>query len=618
MRDPSRSSGWLGSLGALFLAVMLFVVFIYPQAVFGRKKEPVKKDDVIDALINVTIKWAVEENKRQHVGSLSITASGKIKNESKVIGLNQYIPEGMSATYNYEYKEIDLNPPRGCPALALEEQGSGSVNVVSPMAGASDTTGAFLLQVFTGNAGKVNMLQFTKRAGPDTITHLSKEPISDNYTFIFAPVTMKITKKVRRKCPQYEYDEKDNKRVFALRVPFAELKGDKMSGSYSWHSKKSPYKSLGMKVTDIRGNVTYDPQKAPGDVLYKVNWVFGKVQPEIQIYQITDTDKEPRNITNITEPKNILVGQKVKLEAKVIPAADPGQEGTWDIPKERAIKAFQATPEKGQVIPFEDKDKKGQRVEFFFVDGSPSGKDEKISYSATVDGKKIEGKTTFKVWEPAVNIQTYASSAVTIGYWQQEGNTRLYLGDLSDYKSLAGTPGMYIKGTITMPRPFSDTDHFLEYIQLIKEDITELTEGGYSCYTGSDGKWMLDTTYPYNGLVAKGEITMNDSPGQQLGQFHKEMNPSEEFKTFLMFRPTPHDEKTAWVPLKLVEWKWKASAVRVKDFDRNSPKVQPGEFKLVKPETPKPVRTDWMGPPSQYPQWDQNIMDVKQRCSQAR
>ena len=605
MRYPSRSLEWPGSLGALLVAVILSVVLVCPQAAFGRKKEPLKKDDVIDALISVNIKGTYEDNRRQHVGSLTIIATGKIKNESKAIGFNQYLPEGMNATYNYEYKEIDLNPPQGCPPLALEEKGSGSVKVVSVMAGPSDTTGAFLLQVFTGPIGKTNMLQFTKRAGPDTMTHLSKEPVSDNYMFLFAPVTMKITKKVRRKCPQYEYDEQDNKRVFALRVPFAELKQEKMSGSYSWQSKKFPYKNLGMEVTNLQGNITYKPKKEPGDVQYQVNWVFGKVKPEVQIYQITDADKEPRDITNITEPKNILVGQKVKLEAKVIPAADPGQEGAWNIPEKRVIKGFQATREKGEVFLF--KDNKAKRVEFFFIDGDPSGRDEKISYTATVDGKKIEGKTTFKVWEPEANVQPIPSPKVTIGYMNKAGQTWLYLGILSDYVKPAGIPGIEIKSKITMPRPFSDTDHFLEYIQLIKEDITVLTNDGYSDYTGSDGKWMLDSTYPYNGLVAKEKIDMNDTPGQQLGQSVKEMNTAEEFKTYLMFRPTPHDENSTWVPLKLVEWKWKASAVRVKDWDRNSYNVQPDEFKLVKPETPKPVKTNWEGPPSNYPQWDENI-----------
>jgi hypothetical protein len=609
MRNPSRSSGWLVSLGGLLVAVILSVVIVCPQAVFGRKKEPVKKDDVIDALISVNIKGAVEENRRQKVGSLTIIATGKIKNESKAIGLNQYVPEGMNATYHYEYREIDLDPPRGCPPLALEEQGSGSVNVVSVMAGASDNTGAFLLQVFTGPVGKTNMLQFTKRAGPDTITHLSKEPPSDNYMFMLAPVNMKITKKERKECPQYEYDEQDNKRVFALRVPFVELKQGKMSGSYSWYSKKFPYKHLGMEVTNVRGNITYDPKKEPGDVQYQVNWVFGKVKPEIQIYQITDADIEPRDITNITKPKDILVGKKVKLEAKVIPAADPGQEGSWDIPKERVIAGFQATPEEGKVLPF--KDNKNQHVEFFFVDGTPSGRNEKISYTATVDGKKIEGKTTFKVYEPSVQMETPASPTVSIDVLTdtEKGTTscRLYLGKVGQ-----GISGIKIKSKVHLPDPFSDQGHSLEYIQLIKEDLLEYHDADYWHYGSND--WLLDTHYPYLGLVAEGEIEMDDLPGSDLGKLHKELHQYQAFQTFLMFRPKPQDANSVWVPLKLVEWDWSASAIRNKDYSLDKP-VQPSDFNLVDPRPASPKGKNWTGPTEAYPQWTENVTDKRSKDS---
>jgi hypothetical protein len=609
MKNLFSSSGRLGSLGVLFVAVMLSIIFTCPQVAFGRKKEPVKKDDVIDALISVNIKGAVEENRRQKMVSLTITATGKIKNESKAIGLDQYLPEGMNATYNYTYRETDLDPPQGCPPLALEEQGSGSVKVVSTMSGPSDSTGAFLLQVFKGPVGKSNMLQFTKRAGPDTLTHLSKEASSDNYTFVLAPVPMKITKKVRRKCPQLEYDEQDNKRVFALRVPFVELKQGKMSGSYSWNSKKVPYKKLGMEVTNVRGNITYDPKKTVGDVQYQVNWVFGKVKPEIQIYYIADADIEPRDITNITEPKNILVGKKVKLEARVIPGADPGQEGTWNIPKERVIKRFKDTPERGEVIPFEDN--KAKQVEFFFIDGSPSGRDEKISYTATVEGKKIEGKTTFKIWEPSVQMKVQASPTVSIDVLtdKQRGTTscRLYLGKVDQ-----GMSGIKIKSKIRLPDQFSDQGHFLEYIQLIKEDILEYHDADHWHY-GSD-QWLLDTHYPYLGLVAEGEIEMDDLPGSDLGKLHKEIHQYQTFQTFLMFRPKPLDENSTWVPLKLVEWDWSASAIRNKDYSLDKP-VQPSDFSLVGPRPASPKEKNWEGPPDAYPQWTENVADKRSKNS---
>jgi hypothetical protein len=341
-----------------------------------------------------------------------------------------------------------------------------------------------------------------------------------------------------------------------------------------------------------------------------VNWVFGKVKPEIQIYYITDADIEPRDITNIIEPKNILVGKKVKLEARVIPAADPGQEGTWNIPTNSVIKRFKDTPEKGEVIVFEDKDKKAKHVEFFFVDGDPSGKEEKISYTATVGGKKIEGKTTFKVWEPAVQMDVQASPAVSIDVLtdKKKGTTscRLYLGKVGQ-----GISGIKINSKVRLPDQFSDQGHFLEYIQLIKEDILEYHDANYWHYGSND--WLLDTHYPYLGLVAEGEIEMDDLPGSDLGKLHKELHQYQTFQTFLMFRPKPHDENSTWVPLKLVEWDWSGSAIRTKDYSLDKP-VQPSDFSLVGPRPASPKKKDWK-PPDAYPQWTENVTEKKSKNS---
>jgi hypothetical protein len=503
--------------------------------------------------------------------------------------------------------------------------------VESVKEGASDNTGAFLLQVFKGPLGKTNMLQFTKRAGPDAITKLSKEPASDNYTFMLSPVNMKITKKVRRKCPQYEYDDKDNKRVFALRVPFAELKQGKMSGSYSWPVKKLPYKKLGMEVTNVLGNISYDPKKESGDIQYQVNWTFGKVKPEVQIYYITDADKEPEDITNITEPKNILVGQKVKLEAKVIPGADQGQEGTWEIRKDHVIKAFKANNQKGEVILFDDRDKKSQRVEFFFISGTPSGVEEKISYTATVGGEKIEGKTRFKVFKPVARLEdkNWQKNA-TIGEWKyfdQYGNVtsvtpcRLTLGDqaklpkgyATDPKQTKVAAGIYFNYTVTLPGPFSDQAHQLEYINLVKEKVVQCKDTGvynmvYRYCTNKDDQWYCDKTYPYANLIGEGELVFNDSPGTDLGDQTKTITEHRQFQTFLMFRPSKDndDDKSVWLPLKFVTWEYKTAAERVRP-GQSSTKADPKDFKLTQYQPPNPIEQDWAGPPKEYPQWRDNI-----------
>ena len=113
-----------------------------------------------------------------------------------------------------------------------------------------------------------------------------------------------------------EYDERDNKRVFALRVPFIELRQGKMSGSYSWQSKKVPYKNLGMEVTNVLGNITYNPKKEPGGVQYQVNWTFGKVK-EIEILREVKKPKEDwKHISN--EQEQVMIGEKIKLKAVLL------------------------------------------------------------------------------------------------------------------------------------------------------------------------------------------------------------------------------------------------------------------------------------------------------------
>ena len=628
MRNPSCFLGKLVTLCIFFLAVMAVDVLFCPQAALSRKKEPVKKDEVIDALITASIKGTAVENRRQKMLTLTISETGKIRNESKAMGLDQYLPEGMNANYNYTYREMDLDPPQGCLPLALEEQGSGSVKVESFKAGAPDNTGVFLLQVFKGPLGKTNMLQFTKRAGPETIAHLSKEPSSDNYTFMLAPVPMKITKKVRKKCSQYENDDKDTKRVFALRIPFSEITQGGMSGSHSWNTKKVPYKNLGMEVTNVRGNRTYEPKKEFGEVQYQVNWTFGKVKPEVQIYYITDAKPEPQDITNIKDPKNILVGQKVKLEARVIPGADQEQEGTWDFPKDRVIKAFKANNQKGEVILFEDKDKKNRRVEFFFISGTPSGVEEKISYTVTVRGEKIEGKTKFKVFKPVAKVQdkNWQMNA-TIGEWKyfdQNGNVtsvapcRVTLGDqgklpkgyATEPKQAKVAAGIYFEYAVTLPGPFSDQAHQLEYINLVKEKVVQCIDTQvYNIIdrrcTDNDDQWYSDKNYPYANLIGEGKLVFNDSPGSDLGPRTKSITEHRQYQTFLMFRPSKDndDDKSVWVPLKLMNWEYKTAAEQIQSGQSS----YCNNFKVTQHPQLNPIEHDWASTPKEYPQWRDNI-----------
>jgi hypothetical protein len=184
-------------------------------------------------------------------------------------------------------------------------------------------------------------------------------------------------------------------------------------------------------------------------------------------------------------------------------------------------------------------------VEFFFVNGDFTGKSVQVKYTTSVDNQTIDGKTTFRVFEPLAQMEVQASPSAEINVLtdKEKGTTscRLYLGKVGQ-----GISGIKITSKVYLPDPFLDQGHFLEYIQLIKEDILEYHNAIYWHY-GSD-TWLLDTHYPYLGLVAEGELEMDDLPGSDLGLLHKELHQYQQFQTFLMFRPKPHNANSAWVP----------------------------------------------------------------------
>jgi hypothetical protein len=566
MRNPSRSSGWLGSFGALCVVVILSIVLVCPQAVFGRKKEPVKKDDVIDALISVNIKGTIEENRRQKMVSLTITATGKIKNESKAIGLNQYVPEGMNATYNYTYREIDLDPPQGCPPLALEEQGSGSVKVVSVKAGPSDNTGAFLLQVFTGPVGKTNMLQFTKRAGPDTITHLSKESASDNYTFMLAPVNMKITKKVRKKCPQYEYDEQDNKRVFALRVPFVELKQGKMSGSYSWNSKKVPYKKLGMEVTNVRGNITYDPKKEPGDVQYQVNWNFGKPKPMVEIRW------EEKDVTD--QHQDVVVGERIKLKAVVYPEDKDPKKGQWTI-QGKFIEDFVVRGQEGKIDKLEGDELKKPEIKFHWWD---KGENLTVNYTTKVDGEDLKAKTTFLVKKPMITLKAETPRG-TPGCWEVKDKDVYSHYELVYYVPNSPTIKFSHSG---IPAEFPGETQYVQLV-LVKGHWIKKEDALYP-HCLDVNKEGLDGQYPYSS-----NPEAYDTPGVPVSfLYDKDLNINYSFNMYLMFKSSK--QGAIFVPLRVIDWVWTG------DYKWNE-KTKESICEVTRTEAPKDKAAE------KYPEW---------------
>jgi hypothetical protein len=583
-------------------------MILFPLEYTDHKTHAATKDEILDAHVRIDVEW---NNYNPGNGNISQTGFFFVEVKGTIIRMPDidpffYAPKNLVANYNYQDRGVYVRPSGRCPELYSEQKGSGAVHILHTDE-VEDPTKDGQLSVMAGPGWEQSLL-LLKELQSKGRTSARQKPIdkelkTDVYQFVLTVPMATTLKQQSTPCSRYETIP------FPTGValnPYLYLPKWGMYGSYSWTSNDL---DTGLQIRNYPGQTQFGPQKGEGNVKYRVSWSFGKIKPMIQIFRITDEGRE-----DITDSEtDILVGQKVKIEAVAVPYGDTGK-GRWDIPSP-VIADFKAYLEEGKMLPLDDGKKMKPTVEFFFTDGDFAGKPVTLTYTTYVDNKEVKGKTTFKVYEPSVSIEVHTSPSVNIHVLGMKTggkpSCRLYLGDVA-----RGVSGIKIKSKIRLPALFADLQHshWLEYIQLIKEDILEYHDADY-WHTGTD-KWLLDTHYPYLGLVAEGEIEVDDLPGSDLGELTRELHQYQTFKTFLMFRPSKKaGGNSVWVPLKVVEWDWKASAISKNQGpgNRNSNPPQPSDFNLVAPRPPSHKIYNWTEPPKytpeSYPQWTANVAE---------
>jgi hypothetical protein len=105
-------------------------------------------------------------------------------------------------------------------------------------------------------------------------------------------------------------------------------------------------------------------------------------------------------------------------------------------------------------------------------------------------------------------------------------------------------------------------------------------------------------------IPAPYKVTMNDSPGVDLGLATKEVHVQDQFETYLMFIPSgsPEDKNCVWVPLKVVEWGWGAAVKRTVDWEENPP-CDDKTFTFLPGYYTKPREKDC----EKHPEWSCNV-----------
>lgn len=598
----------------LFVSIVAAALLCAFAATVSQTCAGYQLEEKLDASIIVNVAWETlprAGGNIQEQGSCLIQASGKVmkverekkrrtrrQSSSASEEITYLSGEEMKVTYTFKNKYFD----RG--VLCAEEEASGSQMVRGKDVGIGEP--GFNLSVALGMAGKMKNLQLCgdARKIQENIFTVMEAPPSDNYMFSFT-VPFRTTVRKHKDCPVPA-----GGRAFALHIAHKKVDASGMRGSYSWQGQASDFNQAVIREC---GNSTQFVEPSPGrnySVRYNVAWQFGKVKPQVKIYQVTKN----KDIDITDGEVDVLAGQRIKIKAVVLPYADAGG-GRWSGIPESVISGYTANDDSGKVVPFRGHEK--PEIEFFFVEGKPEGK--KITLRYVADKGKIAGTTSFLVFTPQVITKEMESSRdITVGPMEKtqgKAGCWLYHGKLTKASPPEGTPGILMSHEIKMPAKFSGHPHLLQHVQLVKEEILEHHDIDYFQMSNKD--WCLDTYYPYGKMEPAGSpfrdpapnrVAMNDTPAKELGFSTNEAYIRDQFETYLMFTPCakPDDETCAWIPLKVVEWGWRAGAKRMVDW-RREPPCDKKTFQVLYGSVAGPAVKE----SRKHPEWTCNVVNNK-------
>jgi hypothetical protein len=353
-----------------------------------------------------------------------------------------------------------------------------------------------------------------------------------------------------------------------------------------------------MKVTDVRGNITYDPKKEPGDVQYQVNWVFGKVK-EIEILREVKKPKEDwKHITNKQE--QVMVGEKITLKAVIQPGEKPAPKGSWNIgetgPGGNVIKKYKADMKKGEVIYIDpDKDLKKSEISFYLF----KGEEMKVRYEAD----EGSAETTLVINKPAYTLDIDASPGSTL----KEVTKGAKLDPkqcwvTSAYADKAKHLGLQYDGIRFTCNLGDQNSGEIQWVQIIEKESTKQKYGNGGWFP-SGIEEALDICYPYQyGNKAMDAPAIFVPPPQPKNTPSNDslvfVSKTQTNRMYLMFRPK--QKESEWIPLKVIPWEWTGALQLTATGWEKESYITKGPGNVTAQEADK------------YPVWEKNSGDSTQ------
>ncbi len=572
--------------------------------------------DSIPVSIHLEAAWNTDEGDSQlfETGSCSIHISGQmVRSAGDSIFFSHYIPSGVTASYCYDESIIarPYDEKSKCRGEIGRVFASGSIDV-GPEPGAENAS--LFLQSFTGPLGIGAFLQAT--ADPvildpeGLIERMANDPDRTVYSFfLMVPVTASVEEVSG--CETL-FTKTLDLALTANAVSETGITG--LTGSYSWETEDPP--KGGASLLAIGDKIHYGPEpgtKNHGSVNF--SWTFGDIEPVVALYLVKDSGR----VEFTGEEIEVMAGRKVRLEAEVYPQADEASGGQWELPLSfiAGLEGYdRGNYARGKAIPLAEEEKQKRRIEFYCLDGAFPGKDQKITYSATIKGEKVEGKGTVKVFSPEADIDVIPEKRVSIGVVPPGKGCSAYLGRITSSLSI---PGIEIRGRARFPAGFEkeEAEHSISYVQLLKENILE-RKGGFGQQGGDyfqllSENYSLDTRFPYAGLEGKGSLDMHDVPSDEIGPLTLNINHFQDFRTTLLVRPGP-DGEAIWLPIETIPWSWRFSLERVEDNPGWDETCLPGNFRITNTRFVIPgKREKFSGKLEDVPSWDK-VLDGSEKA----
>ena len=259
----------------------------------------------------------------------------------------------------------------------------------------------------------------------------------------------------------------------------------------------------------------------------------------------------PTDVTDATTPT--IVGERINLTASIIPLGINSSSQMWTIP-EKIVKGFQGSANQGGSIPVDPLNTAD--TSFIWVDGGGAAVEDFVSkevkYDAMIDGQALTSKSTFQVKRPLGHVIPIAINPTTID--TARGNLAIRLG--IDTQAARDVGIQFRASGITIPSTFGGE---FQWVQIVTGNYSVVDSRGTIIFA-SPANMSLDGNYPYppdNPRTASDSPYLGNLPTRTTKVYYN-ADIDNSSSMWLMFKPSGLDSD--WVPLDIVDWKWKVQA----------------------------------------------------------